>query len=338
MLGLTCLLVLMTAAVPLAGCILPTGSGALTERACLHYDRFFGTQELSAGWSNDGSKVILLARYDPEGRLDRGLFVISPDTQRWKKVLAVSAGFIAPNLCTWNPRDDRVLVDYSVGTGILDVATGDHRILSEPNGEPVQVAIWSPEGDSVWYWRQGEIRVMSANGGPSRPVGLPLFRPIEWWSFSPDGRRMAFAFDARDPDGGGWYRQEIAVINRDGTGYRVLTRLDGNSANPKWIHGGKEILFDSIPITCYGAFPNMERYWFAVDVQSGRIRQLSQLLGSTQFQFSFPIAVDPAGERAVVVGEIRRKGFSTPVGALYVTPIERPRLERLFADSPREFP
>jgi len=331
-------LLLVAAALVVSGCLTPDGRSLVASRSCVHYESFYVTRELAAGWSNDGSKVILLARYDPDGRLDRGLFVISPDTQRWKKVLAVSAGFIAPNVCTWNPHDDRVLVDYSVGTGILDVVTGEHRILSEPNGESVQGAIWSPEGDSVWYWRRGEIRVMSAAGGPSRPTGLPLFRPVGWWSFSPDGKQMAFAIDARDPDGGGWYRQEIAVINRDGTGYRVLTRLDGNSADPKWIHGGREILFHSIPITCYGAFPNMERYWFAVDVQSGRVRPLSSLLGSTRFQFSFPIAVDPAGERAVVVGEIRREGFSTPVGALYVTPIERPRLERLFRDSPLEFP
>lgn len=331
-------LTLLVAALALSGCLFPGSDSVLAERTCTHYDRFFGTSEGAAGWSHDGTRVIASARWDPNGNVARGLYVVSLPSGRWKRVLPGTSGFIQPDRCFWNPRDDRVIVDYIVGTGILDLSTGVHRILEELDGQPVQGAVWSPEGDSIWYWRPGDTRIIAAAGGPSRSAALPLFRPVGPWTFSPDGRRIAFAIDARDPDGGGWYRQEIAVINRDGTGYRVLTRLDGNSANPRWIHGGREILFDTIPIECYGRYSIMERYWCAVDVNSGRVRRLSQLLGSEQFQFSFPVAVDPAGERAVVVGGTHREGTTSLVGALFVTRIERPRLERLFRAGAPEMP
>jgi dipeptidyl aminopeptidase/acylaminoacyl peptidase len=324
----------------LDGCRL-TGSSTriIAERECVHYDRWFVTVEGEAGWSPDGYRVVALTRTNPLGADDLGLYVVELPSGRWKKVLSVTPGLFLPERCHWHPTLNRVFVDYGIaGGGILDLSSGEFHALTEPDGIPISSGKWSPEGDSVWYWRNGDTYVISANGGAPRPVTLPLFRPVGEWSFSPDGTRMAFAIDSRDPGGGGWYRQEIAILNRDGTGYRVLTRLNGNSANPQWIHGGREILFDTIPVECFGQFTNMERYWCAVDVKTGAVRWLGSHLGSSKFQFSFPNAVDRRGEHALVVGELKREGGRSPIGVLYVTPIERADLQRLFRPGAPEAP
>lgn len=316
-----------------SGCVFPLhgGGDVLADRQCVHYDHFFATGEGCSAWSPDGSRVIAYTNASTLGTIDRGLCVVEMADGGWKKVLGVQPGFYGPEYCYWHPDQNRVFVDYGIaGGGILDLDSGVLIMVTEPDGSPVISGKWSPEGDSIWYWRRDGIHVIATTGGQPRPVAIPGFLPDGDWSFSPDGRQIAFANYDPLPDFPGWFRREIAVVNRDGTGFRILTHLGAYSLRPKWIHGGREILFDTIPLECAERFPNMERYWCAVDVRSGRVRRLGPHLGSARFQFSFEgCVVDWQGNRAIVVGEQSRpEGW--PVGVLYTTPIERDERRRLF--------
>jgi Tol biopolymer transport system component len=89
-----------------------------------------------------------------------------------------------------------------------------------------QRVYWTAPADDTY-----EVFVVRPNGRGLRRVtparGRDEFRP----AWSPDGRRMAVA------TGSG-----IAVVNRDGTGYRRLTRSDDDT--PSWSPDGRRIAFE----------------------------------------------------------------------------------------------
>jgi Tol biopolymer transport system component len=63
---------------------------------------------------------------------------------------------------------------------------------------------------------------------------------------SPDGRRLAFAWLPLHPPKTGSLSEQIAVINADGSGLRVLTRntmFKGGAAHPVWSPDGQTLLF-----------------------------------------------------------------------------------------------
>lgn len=327
------LLLVCGTALLLPGCLEEIGSPRqpILEPTCEDKLPWIGTSELCPVWSPTGDRVAAFVGYDPNGDFASGFYVIDIRTRAWKKVVETGA-FRTPDHVDWNRRADHVLVSYDPSADVIDLVNGTATTLTDTDGEPIFGARWSPEGDSIWYARTGGTYVMSAAGGAPRlfmPTG-GIFRAIGGWEFSPDGRTIAYAHGFLG--GRGFYDQnnEIMIIGRDGQGARQLTFLGGLARNPSWIHGGREILFDWVDSTCVHTLPLPERTWLAVDVQTGRIRRLGQYLGSAKYQASFPIGVDARGEYAAVVGEGSFRGTATKIGVLYLTPIERPLLTRLF--------
>jgi len=327
----------------LTGCQLPwSGAGGIVgTSSCRDWSGSYrGTNESTPAWSPRGDEIVAFAARNPRGELAFGPYLVNPRSGTWKQ-LAQWSPWRSPRAAHWHPRDRTVLIDYGSGADILDIDTGALRTLSDGSGQYFQLAGWSPEGDSVCYVRTDGLFVMSAAGGQPRRV-IPwssTFAPLGGgWSFSPDGRTIAYAHAIREANGLFRNRREIQLVDRDGRNVRQLTHLAGNAQNPLWIHGGREILFDWADTLCFNRVNRPDRYWFAVEVETGRVRQLRQHLGSPQYQFSFPIGVDFAGERAAVVGNGGVRKTDVGPGVLFTTLIEFDTRERLLRPGSPEMP
>jgi Tol biopolymer transport system component len=109
----------------------------------------------------------------------------------------------------------------------------------------------SPDGSKIAFFsdRDGddEIYVMDADepeGAANVPAQLTgarrredIFSPPDW---SPDGSKIAYAANARVPEG---TRVAIFIMDADGTDKRRLTDREANELTPAWSPSGKSIVF-----------------------------------------------------------------------------------------------
>jgi TolB protein len=86
-----------------------------------------------------------------------------------------------------------------------------------------------------------ELWVMNADGTDARQVtslGAASFAPF----FHPDGRRIVFASNVRDPRGPNF---DLYIVNDDGTGLERLTTYDGFDGFPMFSPDGRKLVFAS---------------------------------------------------------------------------------------------
>jgi Tol biopolymer transport system component len=110
--------------------------------------------------------------------------------------------------------------------------TGPRQLIAPANPGTLP---WSPDGSSLAVYASvgdqsglvvvpltGEPRLIS----PGEILGIPS--DIDW---SPDGNRLAYtAYDTTESNVPG-----VFLINRDGTGRRLLNRPDHSAATPQWL-------------------------------------------------------------------------------------------------------
>jgi Tol biopolymer transport system component len=94
----------------------------------------------------------------------------------------------------------------------------------------------SPDGQTLVVALQGGLWTLPLEGGEATPVpaGMEVTHPV----WSPDGRMIAFQ-DFADH----YYR--IRVVNRDGSGARVLTEGSADHREPAWSPDGTRVAFSS---------------------------------------------------------------------------------------------
>jgi TolB protein len=150
-------------------------------------------------WSPDGKKIAFMSYRDGKG----GIYVMNPDGSEQKKVTSSAA-------------DD----SPSMLTGLS----------------------WSPVGKRIaflWDGRDGTLEIHIINADGSEHKNLTSGHPNTlWFSFSPDGERIAFASN-RDGN------EEIYLVNADGGGQENLTNNPGRDLYPSWSPDGKKIVFMS---------------------------------------------------------------------------------------------
>src|SRR4051794_13134848 len=111
---------------------------------------------------------------------------------------------------------------------------------------------WSPDGRLIAFYsgpaipmnsgrpnNSGRLYVMRADGSHPHPVTKILG---EYPSWSPDGRRLAFASPGPDAPGRS-LNVDVFVVGRDGTGLRRLTDEPGQDGWPAWSPDGRSIAF-----------------------------------------------------------------------------------------------
>ena len=142
---------------------------------------------------------------------------------------------------TWSPDGRRIAFDAGPLERIEMMkadGTGAHRVTGD-NGE-IEPA-WSPAGDWIAYVRKSsalpirEVWVVHPDGtGKHLLTALAASASRPAWS--PDGKRIAFADDAKG-------NFDIYTIGIDGKGLRQVTSSPADEFEPAWSPGGKLLAF-----------------------------------------------------------------------------------------------
>jgi TolB protein len=168
---------------------------------------------------------------------------------------------------------------------VVNVDGSEQRQLTRDPG-PDQGPAWSPDGRTIAFvsyrderplggrrWQQ-VMYVMNTDGSEQRKL-TRMSNSGGWFSWSPDGRRIAFVSDRDGND-------EVYVINVDGRGLRKLTHNPARDGHPKWSSDGRRIGF----VSNRGG----NRDIYVVNVDGSGLRNLTRDLD----QQAFGIAWSPA--------------------------------------------
>lgn len=130
------------------------------------------------------------------------------------------------------------------GLWIVDVITGDKQVLIRPISQAsLSFPDWSPDGKFIRFVEVdstvvGDYIVVRSDGTLLSPAASIRYRVGSDWS--PDGTR--FVFD--DDDGYEFGNRSLYLVNRDGTGQRLLyTQAGFSSTSPIWSPDGQYIAF-----------------------------------------------------------------------------------------------
>ena len=211
---------------------------------------------------------------------DYDIYLSDPDGRNLR-LLAESPGYEAE--ATLSPDGNRI-VFTSVRDGDLDIYTMDtdgsnvrrltHTVgydggpFFSPNGRTIVYRAWHPQseeevGDYQSLLSQGlvrpsrsEIWVMNADGSGQRQVtnlGGANFAPY----FHPDGQRIIFASDQRDPASRNF---DLYLINVDGTGLTQVTTHEDFDSFPMFSPDGTKLVFAA---NRYGSVPGETNIFIA---------------------------------------------------------------------------
>ncbi len=126
----------------------------------------------------------------------------------------------------------------------------------------------SPDGKSVAYVAdiRGTQPVVVADVETAESTVLTRAFPGAYESprWSPDGKQLAVASSRDDPASA---RNDIFVINADGTGLRNLSQDPGEDFDPQWSGDGKSVVFSSLRTGT--------SQLFQVDLDSGKTSRIS---------------------------------------------------------------
>jgi Tol biopolymer transport system component len=179
--------------------------------------------DYAPSWSPDGRRIVFWSNRD----VNNEIYVMNADGSDQTRLTNDPASDHSPS---WGPDGTIVFVssrDVGAGRTVLYTMNGDgtdQRRLSLPDVDWNEARpVWSRDGSKIAFVSNRdlpldntEIYEMNADGtGETRITRSP--QRDDWPTWSPDGRRIAFAH-------GALFKPEIYRINVDGSGIRLLSR------------------------------------------------------------------------------------------------------------------
>ena len=149
--------------------------------------------DIQPAWSRDGKILFFVSARAGGFRIFRHDFATNTDTP-------VTNG-IQPAVSP----DGKLLAYEQSGLRVLDLATGESRMVRDEETEYRMEPSWTPDGQNILYVTEDEgsndIRIVPAAGGDAIELTTDTTRHEMSPAVSPDGTRFAFVqFDAGVPD------------------------------------------------------------------------------------------------------------------------------------------
>ncbi len=209
-------------------------------------------------WSPDGSKIVF--QTDRDGNFE--IYMMDPDGSQpqnltrnrgadywpdWFRVPATRIAFVSDH----SGRPQIYLMPAPATQTQEAVAIGDWLPLTSGRNENYFPS-WSPDGTQIAYYthfsmQSWAIMLMAADGSNPRQLTasegetICSFGPV----WSPDGQRIAFTIEPNPRPTCEMKHTEIAVINTDGSGLRILTQNEANDVAYSWSPDGSKLIFTS---------------------------------------------------------------------------------------------
>ena len=261
-------------------------------------------------WSPDGRRIVFVSERDG----NREIYVMDADGGNPQNLTNDPNEDWYPS---WAPDGKRIAFMSLRDGHIIDVApTYEIYVMDADGGNPQNLTnnpnddrypSWSPDSKRIVFVSErpghfrsklgitSEIYVMDADGGNQRR--LTENRQNDWYpSWSPDGKRIAFAADRK----GDFENFEIYVMDADGGNPQNLTNNRSGDSSPSWSPDGKQIVFSS------WRDGNSEIY--VMDADGGNPQNLTN---NPRDDFSpawlnSPFSVSPTGKKFTMWGRLKQ--------------------------------
>lgn len=160
------------------------------------------------------------------------------------RAITVPVANAQPGAITWSPDAARLAVAYfaSGTTGIFLMNADGSGATQLPNAAPTGSALsWSPDGAELLFTTgQSTLRSFTIASGATRDIATNVFQ-ARW---SPDGNYIGIVE---------WFlgtsNWPISVMNRDGTGRRLVTTITGSAPSFTWTPDGRMLYGDNGTLT-----------------------------------------------------------------------------------------
>ena len=192
---------------------------------------------------------------------------------------------------------------------VIPAAGGRRRALTGNEVDDVYPA-WSPGGRAIVFTRRGDLYRASPGGRRVRRLTARPMREVDA-AWSPDGRRIAF-------EGGRYGREQIYVIDSNGSNRRRVTNDRSCGRDPAWAERGERIVF----LACSASTSLMSIRPDGTDPRP--------IASNSPFEdFDYQPAVSPDGERLVFT----RTVSDTNQTELWIARADGSRPRRLVRDA-----
>jgi TolB protein len=189
-------------------------------------------------WSPDGRYIVFDAEFGDAIKL-----VAASGGQPIRIVPASIPVFRGGN-SNWSPDGTRIAFKEGSNLWVLDVRTGDARIILSEPGRLTVPGCWSPDGSEIYLWsreeasRKSAIWAVSTIGDERRLVVSDSQHAYRYMDLSPDGSLLAFASRHED-------NVDLWIMSADGGAPVRITSHPAYDDTPRWSPDGKQIAFTS---------------------------------------------------------------------------------------------